>query len=403
MSPLLSPEARLLVLALRPDSSAELQATLADPGLDWSRLVWLAEKEKATTVLWQALRRLPAGQVAPDRAAHLSRLARVSEFRMLHLEHLLGGVLDVLTAQGIEVVLLKGAGLAASVYGSFAARPMYDLDLLVQPSDARQAWLALRHAGWLHKAKEFPPELYEQHHHLPPLDEPTGAGFSVELHTEAGASVIGLSSAAIRGQARRIEVLGRKALVPSAEHLVLHLAVHFAWNHSMTSAGWRSIRDLQQLVAARAFAWESVIEMARATRAETSCYWTFRLARALAGVPVPDAVLHSLQPPRPAPALRILERHFIGSLFRFGPNPCPSVRLTRFLWTAGMSPRWSGHGAIRPWHGLDRGRHINIGVTQPNPAAGSEAAKPAAWARYLGALFNPSRGGAGDALEGFAL
>ena len=124
---------------------------------------------------------------------------------MLHLEQLLAGALDTLARENIEVVLLKGAGLAATVYGSFTARPMYDVDMLLRPDDAPHAWNALRRAGWVHDEEECPPEFYASHYHLPPLDDAQGTGLAVELHSAPTDGAVLLS-----GDARETcEALGR--------------------------------------------------------------------------------------------------------------------------------------------------------------------------------------------------
>ena len=54
---------------------------------------------------------------------------------------------EALNAAGIEVALLKGAALASTVYGSFGARPMNDVDVLVHPDRADDAKRLLLGAG----------------------------------------------------------------------------------------------------------------------------------------------------------------------------------------------------------------------------------------------------------------
>src|SRR5665213_1868925 len=132
----LSPEAQLLLLTAGGERNDEaIRALLAHP-LDWAKLSWLAETERATPVLW---RRLIALGSLPDEAQPLHRMAMVAEFRMSHLESRLLSALDTLAAAGTEAVLLKGAALALTVYGSFVARPMSDFDLLIAREKATRA------------------------------------------------------------------------------------------------------------------------------------------------------------------------------------------------------------------------------------------------------------------------
>lgn len=347
---LLSPEARVLLLAIGATSNPrELRAALSDPGFSWERLVDLALREKAAPALHALLAPLSDDLVPMDARARVSGLLHVTQFRMLRLEQLFLQALDTLAREGIDVILLKGAGLATTVYGSFGARPMYDVDLLVGPERALDAWNALRANGWVHDEVERPAEFYATHYHLPPLDDPLRTGLALELHTSLTDGAIELDTEMIRRNTREIDVHGRQTLVPGVEYQVLHLATHFAWTHGMASAAWRTFHDLHQLITNTSVDWDRVVDVAQSTRATTSCYWTFRLARSLAGVKVPDSVFDRLRPPRTEAMLRVLERHYAGVLFFGSQVHCPSVRVTQMLWSAGMAPRWSGHGRTRPW------------------------------------------------------
>src|SRR6476469_2636484 len=78
----LSPEAQLLLLTAGGEKNdGAIRALLAGP-LDWAKLTWLSEQERATPVLW---RRLSATGPLPEGAEALHRMAMVSEFRMSHL------------------------------------------------------------------------------------------------------------------------------------------------------------------------------------------------------------------------------------------------------------------------------------------------------------------------------
>ena len=386
---LLSPEARLLLCAIAEDpGSGAFQSALADPDLDWGRLIWLADKEKATPALVRALRSLPPGAVPSEHLRQLSSVASITDFRMLRLQTLLLEVLDTFAARGIDVVLLKGAGLATTVYESFLTRPMYDLDLLVREHEASEAWESLHRAGWSHDRIPSA-EPYTAHHHLTPLDDPGGTGLAVELHTAVGANAIALDAATIWKHARPITIAGRRTWVPCLEHSIIHLSTHFAWNHSLASGAWRSINDLRCIVARANPDWDALVKLAHEVRAATSCYWTFRIARLLGGVAVPDHVMSALRPPRSEAVLRFLERHYVAGLFRFAPGACPSVALSKLFWIAGIAPRWSGHGPTRPWHADERFLVAGVGDTQLRRRMGGHLSKLRLWSRYLAAVLIP--------------
>ncbi len=90
-------------------------------------------------------------------------------------------ILDALSAEGIPVLVLKGAALAHTVYPEPGLRPMRDIDLLVPPSQARQAQSLLISLGYHESSPTGFPHL--AHHHLPPVSQVVGGlTVSVELH-----------------------------------------------------------------------------------------------------------------------------------------------------------------------------------------------------------------------------
>jgi len=346
----LSPEAQLLLLTAGGERNDQaIRALLAQP-LDWAKLTWLSEQERATPVLW---RRLSAIASLPEEAQPLHRMSMVSEFRMAHLESRLLSALDTLEDSEIEPVLLKGAALALTVYGSFVARPMSDVDLLVPRDDVMRAREALIASGWT-EGVENSPEFYEGHHHLQPLVDAQGTGTSLELHTSLffEGHPFALTSEDIRRRADKVVVRGRMVLVPSVHDQLLHLCLHFAWSHMMATGAWRAFRDLDALLRTERVNWKEFTKLALDARGGSACYWTFRLARTVAGISVPGWVERALVPPEPEFALRRLEQHFMYDLLPTE-NSSPSLWLTYTMWRAGLRPRWSGHGRVRPWDRAD--------------------------------------------------
>lgn len=386
---ILSPEARVLLLAVGATSDpVALRTALADGAFSWDRLLDLAVREKAAPALHELVGPLGDDLVTREARGKLGDLLRFTTFHMLRLEQLFLQALDILDEEGVDAVLLKGAGLATTVYASFNARPMYDIDLLVRPEHALRAWNALRANGWVHDETERPTAFYTTHYHLPPLDDPGGTGLALELHTSLADECIGLNPDMIRQNAREIQIHGRRALVPVVEHQVVHLATHFAWTHGLASAAWRTFRDLYKIASHTSIDWDRVVSVAKVAHATTSCYWTFRLAQSCAGVNVPDGVIESLKPPRIKAVLRVLERHYASMLFRDGRIQCPSVHITKMLWSAGMAPRWSGHGNARPWHRGEVWADAR-GAVLPDSALArmrGHVDRIAQWRRYVSAL-----------------
>ena len=347
---LLSPEAQFLFLTAGGSGTAARLRWLLDSQLDWVTLRSLAQRERATLIVWQWLQRLGTDHLPAEIADGWRRLAMVCEFEARRLERCLHEAVDALASQGIDVMLLKGSALAYTAYTSFAERPMGDLDILVRPAHAHEAWALLQTRGWAWPSARWPAEGYPGHQHLPPLVHADGAGVRLEVHTDLlpVGHPFHLPRETLWRDARTVRLNQHSARVPDPVLLLLHACIHFAWTHQLQWASWRAFRDVATLTGGGGFSWAPFVALARDSRATTSCYWTLRLAQSLAGVPIPHDVLRALRPPRPELPTTLLEYHYALQLFPSGCS-CPSVRLGRRLWALGMAPRWSGHRSIRPW------------------------------------------------------
>ncbi len=243
---LLSREGQLLVLTAGGPANDPEVRRLCNGELDWHRLFGLAQTENATLIVWQSLRRVGISTIPPDVETAWRQLAMVSEFQSLRLERLLHQALQALATRAIDVMLLKGSALAYTTYASFQDRPMGDVDLLVPPERAAEAWSLLQGADWKWSSDHFPADWYRTHHHLPPLYDATGANVGLELHRAPlpPGHPFRLEPQMLWLGAKRIQVNGQAVWVPNPLYRLLHLSVHFAWSHGMRGGVWRALRDV---------------------------------------------------------------------------------------------------------------------------------------------------------------
>ncbi len=379
-----SAEAELLLDRVCVPEAAAAPSRHPPRNLDWLLLARLAERENLLGVLWPALASSRAS--IPDTVAQaMRRQARVSEFRMAALRGALERVVALLDDHDIPVMLMKGSALAVTHYASFAQRPMGDLDLLVRESQVQRAWDLLRAAGW-EPERTGADEFYREHQHLCPLVAPGGANVVVELHRCLlyPHGPFQLPEAEVWNSASPVDLGGRTAWVPAPEHLMLHLCVHFAWSHEMRFGLGRTVRDVA--VLAPVVDWDRLTALARATRAESSCYWTLRLAKVLGDVEVPPGVLASLAPRSPQWLRRALERIVTTEALDLQEAFVPSVWLGRWTWGLAIRPRASGHGSARPWNFRSEfGKYTQA----PPPASfarriGGQIAMLPDWAHFAG-------------------
>ena len=90
--------------------------------------------------------------------ALVSAIEAVQPVQTLSVDALLRGfedVRDALDAAGVRVMLLKGLYFAERLYGGYARRPQFDLDILVRAHDRRAAARALVRAGFTRRAYDL--------------------------------------------------------------------------------------------------------------------------------------------------------------------------------------------------------------------------------------------------------
>lgn len=342
----LSVECRLVFGTAGPADVAE---GLDADAVDWGRVAYLAERELAESALWRALERVAPRRVPPAVADDLRRHAMLRDFRMMHLAERLGATVQAFAARGVPVLLLKGAAIGAITDPTFRARPMNDIDLLVRPADAERARAAVLAAGWPPNDAPALRDLPRDHHHLAPFYDARIPDLRLELHVAllAPGSMFDVDEDEYWRDAERAPAPFEGALVPSSEHLLLHACVHFAWSHMLQFGAWRTFRLVNALVETARIDWAAFLSLAERAGGGASCYWTLRLARRLAGVRVPDAVLGSLELPSQRWLRDVLERCFIADIATGEGPSSPSVRLSRTLWRLAMHPGAASDAAHR--------------------------------------------------------
>src|SRR6202030_1580819 len=88
----------------------------------------------------------------PAGAPLLAELRKAEVVEILR-ERALRRVLDQLGAEGVDALLLKGAGLAYTLYPSPHLRPRADVDVLLPPGALARAARTLAAGGWMRAAE----------------------------------------------------------------------------------------------------------------------------------------------------------------------------------------------------------------------------------------------------------
>ena len=214
---------QLLGLCARPTSSPAQLAALSTAVHDerlWNGLVERAEREGLGPLLRHHLTQ--AGITIPREVERALgglwlRHSKLAKARRAALSELL----QACAGQNIELLLLKGAGLAHVAYPEPGLRPMRDVDVLVRGEDLERTEALLRELGY--RARE---EYSDDHHHLAPMyRERAGLTLGVELHKQLERAYA-LELESLREGALHFQLDGVPAQCPGPLPMLRHVYVH---------------------------------------------------------------------------------------------------------------------------------------------------------------------------------
>jgi hypothetical protein len=296
---------------LRDLAATAVLAPLPD-GLGAPELAQAARAQGIAGLLLDAIERERPAWAAPI-AASLADRRRADLVRTLGQIGLAARTIALLDARGVRGLPLKGAALAETVYDVESDRPMSDVDVL-----ALERWpeatRAVRDAGFVEVARGD---------HAWAFRDPMGAGI-VELHRSV-VSAPGLFPMDVEGLwARSRRGRGQLARLPSAEDLLVQLALHAAFQHGLTLSLVQWL-DFRRLLEREPIDATRLHEVAAAARAEVPLGVALLAAQAVIGAPVPAP----LRPQLPVSLVRWLEPRLAEPLGFVGPS-LPSLGRVRW-------------------------------------------------------------------------
>jgi len=220
-----------LVCAASSDIVArEVSKLLASGQIDWQQFIDEAERNGLAPWLYH---NRDNGRIQFD--AKVLRPLQALAVRHRHAGEIYTRVLIELLAvfheQRIEIILLKGAALARTVYPEPGLRPMRDLDILVKEDDLVRAKMACLSVGFHEDAALQVQSVFVSHrHHLPPLERcEEGLSVSLEIHQDAFArdTFVHLNMANLGSRTQRFRLSGRmEASMLGPIDMLNHLTQH---------------------------------------------------------------------------------------------------------------------------------------------------------------------------------
>lgn len=199
--------------------------------------------------------------------------------------------------QDIEIIVLKGAYLAKTVYQFDTLRVIGDIDLLVKKADLAKAEQILLDMGYGPTERPSIKEQCANKHHLL-LFTKKGA-FPIEIHwalTNPTRPLKITFDEALWQHASPFTVTNIQVLSLSPEDLLLHLCFHLAYANKFF--GIRFLCDIDKTIDffRDEIDWDLLFSRARQWDAEKLVYITLYLAKDWLAVEVPEKVLARFKP-----------------------------------------------------------------------------------------------------------
>ncbi|HLZ23950.1 MAG TPA: nucleotidyltransferase family protein [Ktedonobacterales bacterium] len=269
-----------------------------DSPRDWPAVVDLAVQHRIAPLVYQALAGAPEGTVPEYVVTQLDERMRWSEGARMLCEHRLLELLELLSLHDIEALVLKGAGLAHTLYPVPELRPYHDLDIVCRITDHPRLYQVLLNAGYQREEESEQAQVEGQTIPVHTFMDPSGC---LEIEVHADVLQLGLRNRHFDEYWREARTLTCESLrmrVLAPAHQILHLASH-AHAHCYSRLLWLNDLDLFIRRYGDELDWQYVTYLARDEGMGVILRHALRVVHVVLGTPLPEL-------PAPTTAERIM-------------------------------------------------------------------------------------------------
>lgn len=268
---------------------------------EWQQLLTLANKQRVAPLFYHRLLPYQAQINMPEdvfKSLQLSFYHNVMQNKRISQE--LSKLLRLFQRHHIQVIVLKGACLANTVYTYPGLRVMMDLDLLLPVETMSQAVALLVADGYQPQGPlgQVITDHFAVLHHLPPFRHPDST-INIELHSAVAPPdrFYTVDSQELWAQARPLPIETAAASSLDVEDLLLYTCMHATYRHLLELDG-RFLCDLDAIIHTyqQVIDWKLVETRARARQWLNGVYLSLELAHTLLATPLPPLVLQALRP-----------------------------------------------------------------------------------------------------------
>lgn len=195
--------------------------------------------------------------------------------------------------QNIEVVLLKGSLIGATLAPLFSYKKMNDIDLLIHPHSGPRFIKLIQDMGFLSVGTLFHnTEFSDNNHHTPPFYSPDmSCILGIHWHLCSPYAKWKPYFEDIWYNKVKITCLGQPAYRMKWEHNLLHLCIHLPF----FKIGLRELEDVAAILDTQNLDWHEVERLISQWRAWDPAYRVLSLAQALHDSYVPEHLLKQCQ------------------------------------------------------------------------------------------------------------
>jgi hypothetical protein len=295
----LSPEDTVLLCCARKGMDKAITQKVKEvlnSGLDWTYIIETAQQHGIAPLLYYNLSEIADKRVPGKVVEYLRKLYNGNVARNILVYDALSKVLKAFEHAGIDVIVLKGAALAETIYRDIGLRPFSDVDILVRESDLQSAKKQLSELGY-RLDEEVSPEKYNEEFGCDLYY--TGKVNILEIHWDILRKT--KSDRYTRVEIEKIweravpaKIAGVDTLMMSPEDMLLHFCVHLP-KHRYNRLIW--LCDVLEIIEQTDINWDYVIEIAEIYRIKAYMYYGLHFTDVLLGCDIPEEVLNELKPP----------------------------------------------------------------------------------------------------------
>ncbi|RPF77161.1 MAG: hypothetical protein CBC31_007920 [Verrucomicrobia bacterium TMED71] len=217
--------------------------------LDWAEVLRVAFENRVASLLSYTLAPVfSSGRIPQKQLVILKKFFLETTQNNLRIRYNLNRIISELADRGIEVVILKGAALAYTIWPHMATRQMHDIDIVVPVEHVYETVDVLLDLGYQKTSGMMPIEWYLKHTKEFSLIEPK-SGILVEVHYRfcSPNSRLKLPEASFWSNASSSFFGGISAKVLASEELFVYLCLHVSVGHFLKD-NMRSLLDLKLLI-----------------------------------------------------------------------------------------------------------------------------------------------------------